>query len=69
MRWLPSVLLTFCTACSAAHPTSALDRSTHVERVIEDVTAMVEGMAAAHSADRVVLRGPDFRSSSPATVN
>ena len=39
------------------------DPPDYVAHVIEDVTAMLEGMAAAHAADRVVLRDPNFRSS------
>ena len=69
MRWLPAVLLTLCSACSSTRAEYSVDRSTHVERVIQDVTAMLEGMAEAHVADRVVTRAPDFRSTRPAGIN
>ena len=67
MRPLPLVIALVCSACATAPPGPGLDASTHVERVLEDVTAMIEGMAAAHSERRVVLREPGFRSSTPAS--
>lgn len=65
MRLLPLVFAALCTGCASAPPRSELDRSTHVERVLQDVAAMIEGMAAAHSERRIVLREPSFRSSAP----
>ena len=64
MRFLPFLMIALCLGC--AQPDGGLqDHSTHVERVLEDVSAMMEGMAGAHTADRVVLRGPEYRSSAP----
>lgn len=70
MRPLPLVIVLLCSACAAAGPQGGeFDSATHVERVLEDVTAMVEGMAAAHAERRVVLREPGFRSSAPTPRN
>jgi hypothetical protein len=69
MRLLPLVIALFCSACAYAPPGAEIDRSTHVERVLEDVSAMIEGMTAAHSERRVVLREPGFRSSAPTPRN
>lgn len=39
------------------------DPPDYVDRVLEDVTAIVEGMANAHARDRVVYHDPGIRSS------
>ena len=63
MRWLPLSALIFCFSCTAPTSYQAFhDPPNYVDHVLEDVTAMLEGMAAAHSAERVVLRDPNFRS-------
>ncbi len=70
MRSLPMLipaLATVLAGCSTPEYGRVFDRSGYVDNVLEDVTAILEGMAAAHSGDRVVLRGPDFRSSRPQT--
>lgn len=54
-----------CAGCAANTGETAYDPSTHVDRVLEDVSAIIEGMASAHSQRRVVLRGPEYRSSAP----
>lgn len=64
VKMLPLFLAVLCSACAQSID-APLDRSTHVERVLEDVSAMIEGMASAHTERRVVLRGPEYRSSSP----
>jgi hypothetical protein len=58
-------LVVLCAGCAQSPFGTASDNSTHVERVLEDVSAMIEGMAGAHTENRIVLRGPDYRSSSP----
>ncbi len=58
MRLLPFVILLAVAGCTADPLTSSLDRSTHVGRVLEDVTAMLEGMAEAHTEKPLVLRDP-----------
>ena len=64
MRWLPLPVLLMCASCNTPTTYQVFhDSPDYVDRVIEDVTAMLEGMAAAHSAERVVLRDPNFRSS------
>ena len=64
MRWLPLSALMLCISCSTQTTYQVMrDPPNYVDNVLEDVTAMLEGMAAAHSADRVVLRDPNFRSS------
>ena len=64
MRWLPVSALILCISCTTPTTYQVFhDPPDYVDRVLEDVTAMLEGMAAAHSADRVVLRDPNFRSS------
>jgi hypothetical protein len=64
MRWLPLSALILCISCTAPTSYQALrDPPGYVDHVVEDVTAMLEGMANAHSAERVVLRDPNFRSS------
>jgi hypothetical protein len=69
MKLLPLVIVLFCSACAYAPPGAEIDPSTHVERVLQDVSAMMEGMTAAHSEHRVVLREPGFRSSAPTPRN
>jgi hypothetical protein len=69
MRLLPLVTALICSACAYAPPGAEIDPSTHVERVLEDVSAMIEGMTAAHAERRVVLREPGFRSSAPTPRN
>ncbi len=39
------------------------DPPDYVDHVIEDVTAIVEGMARAHATDRPIYRDPGIRSS------
>lgn len=65
MRLLPFVALLLCAACAGGADRSRIEPSNHVERVLEDVTAMLEGMAAAHAPRPFVLRDPGFRSSGP----
>lgn len=65
MRLLPFVALLLCASCAAQPSERRLDQSSHVERVLEDVTAILEGMAAAHAQRPVVLQEPGFRSSGP----
>jgi len=48
-----------CSAPAAPAP------QTHVDRVIEDVTAIIEGMVEAHSSPRGVAQIPDIRSLLP----
>ena len=64
MRILPTLLVVALGGCAQAVQTS-LDRASHLDRVLEDVSAIIEGMAGAHTGRRIVLRGPEFRSSSP----
>lgn len=45
------------------------DPPDYVDHVIEDVTAIIEGMAAAHARDRVVFRDPGIRSSRQPNLN
>ncbi len=64
MRWLPLSVLTLCLSCTAPTSYQAFnDPPNYVDHVLEDVTAMLEGMATAHSAERVVLQDPNIRSS------
>lgn len=64
MRWLPRLGLLLCTSCNTPTTYQVLhDPPDYVDHVVEDVTAMLEGMAAAHSAERIVLRDPNIRSS------
>ncbi|MDT7951281.1 MAG: hypothetical protein RQ966_07225 [Acetobacteraceae bacterium] len=64
MRRLPLSLLLLCVGCSTPTTYRVLrDPPDYVDHVLEDVTAMLEGMAAAHARERVVLRDPSFRSS------
>ncbi len=64
MRWLLLSAVVLCVSCANQTTYQAFrDPPDYVDRVIEDVTAMLEGMAAAHSAQRIVLRDPDIRSS------
>ena len=65
VRILPLLLVLACAGCAQSYDTQ-FDRASHMQRVLEDVSAMAEGMAEAHSEQQVVLRTPDFRSSSPA---
>ncbi len=65
MRLLPFVVVLACAACNAGPSPTRLDPGNHVERVLEDVTAILEGMAAAHAQPPVVVREPGFRSSGP----
>lgn len=70
MRSLPKLLpllALLLPGCAASPYGGVVDRSGYVDHVLEDVTAILEGMAAAHRGDRMVLRGPDFRSSRPQT--
>ena len=63
---LSRLLLGLMLACGACTPTTynpLRDRPDYVDRVLEDVTAMIEGMTNAHGADRIKLRDPNFRSS------
>lgn len=74
MPWLPLSALILCISCtiSCTGPTSYQafrDPPDYVDRVIEDVTAMLEGMAAAHSGERIVLRDPNFRSGREPKMN
>ena len=62
---LPVLVLLAMASCADTQYGRTYERGNHVERVLQDVTAMLEGMAAARSKKRVVLRGPDFRSSEP----
>jgi hypothetical protein len=55
MRWLPLSALILCISCTIS--------TDYVDRVVQDVTAMLEGMAAAHASDQVVLIDPNIRSS------
>ena len=59
-------LLAGLLACAACTPTTysvMRDPPDYVDHVIEDVTAIVEGMARAHAKDRPVYRDPGIRSS------
>lgn len=63
MRWLLLSGLIVCLSCT--NPTTyqaSHDPPDYVDRVIEDVTAMLEGMAAAHSVEQMVLRDPNVPS-------
>ncbi len=63
VRWLPLSAILLCAACTAPTTYRAFrDPPDYVDHVLEDVTAMLEGMAAAHSAERVVMRDRNFRS-------
>ena len=64
MRWLLLSALILCISCTL--PTTYQpfhDSPDYVDRVVEDVTAMLEGMAAAHASSQVVLIDPNTRSS------
>lgn len=63
MRGLLMTTVMLCAACTSTTYQPLHDPPDYVDHVLEDVTAMLEGMAAAHSADRVVIRDPNFRSS------
>lgn len=58
VRILPLLLLACIAGCAESYDAGG-DRSTHVERVLQDVSAMMEGMAQAHTESRIVLRGPE----------
>jgi hypothetical protein len=64
VRILPLLLVAACAGCAQGYD-SSYDRASHVQHVLEDVSAMIEGMAEAHTERTVVLREPDVRSSSP----
>ena len=45
-------------ACTPTTYNLLRDPPDYVDRVLEDVTAILEGMAAAHRIDQVVIRDP-----------
>lgn len=63
MRRLLLAVTLLGAGCTPTTYNPLRDRPDYVDRVLEDVTAMIEGMAAAHTNDRVVLRDPNYRSS------
>lgn len=64
MRWPTLLILSLCMSCTAQTSYQPFrDPPDYNRRVIEDVTAMLEGMAAAHAGERIVLRDPNIRSS------
>ena len=62
-----SALVTLCALAAAGCAGAAPDvPTTHVDRVIEDVTAIVEGMARAHDRTPQTVEIPGLRSTAPA---
>lgn len=61
-RLVAPIAVVLGTACAAIEPPPP---PSHVDLVIEDVTAMIEGMMAAHATRMVAQPAPDFRSSAP----
>lgn len=55
-------MLLLCSACTPTTYNPIRDRPDYVERVLQDVTAMLEGMANAHRGERVVVHDPHYRS-------
>ncbi|MGI4800980.1 MAG: hypothetical protein ACRYF2_26310 [Janthinobacterium lividum] len=61
-RLLLGILILF-TGCTPTTYSVLRDPPDYVDHVLEDVTAIVEGMANAHARDRVVYHDPGIRSS------
>lgn len=61
-RLLLATLILFA-GCTPTTYSVLRDPPDYVDRVLEDVTAIVEGMANAHARDRVVYHDPGIRSS------
>lgn len=55
--------LVLFTGCTPTTYSVLRDPPSYVDHVLEDVTAIIEGMANAHAKDRVVYRDPGIRSS------
>lgn len=69
---LASILLASLVLYAGCTPTTysvVRDPPDYVDHVLEDVTAIVEGMANAHAKDRVVYRDPGIRSSRQPNLN
>lgn len=69
---LASILLASLVLYAGCTPTTysvVRDPPDYVDHVLEDVTAIVEGMASAHAKDRVVYRDPGLRSSRQPKLN
>ena len=56
MRFLLLAGFLMLAACTPTTYNPLRDRPDYVDQVLEDVTAIVEGMTAAHGTDRVVIR-------------
>jgi hypothetical protein len=55
--------LVLFAGCTPTTYSALRDPPDYVDHVLEDVTAIIEGMADAHAKDRIVYRDPGIRSS------